>query len=510
MINDYFLNNCLTVCCSFSGNTSKSRDVLQMVYNILEWCKTEYFSSYKKKEELFDVVEKFDLIYYFSKFRCVNTDRKFNLEEFVDKLHNGKYSNFIETIKNKKINETDEKINDLYNFFVGKSKFCELFRGKEKLVKLMNNMESGDYINEDDLIDQWENQVNHIHRNIISYNTKKLINEAAAVDLLHDDYSCLMNKLRQTVDRKEVVPTGFSSIDEELPYGGLEERRLYLIGGTSGVGKSSFLLNLMRKSLNTNRPTTEKKDYYLYITAENLIDESMLRFYCCMTGISVENAIYQIVTDPQFSFKPELVKFQQNSNTNVIFHYMEPRKTKLSELDLLAGRYYDIAEGRLKGIFVDYLDLFTVDDVVNNVDNIRLSHGIISQEFKNMSVRYSCPVVTVTQLNRSGYDKKTEASPTQMSESMYKIDNSDFVLFLQTTQDDVIPLSQPDGVKECKKIKGTIVKNRNGGGVGKTIEFLTPLYFQGKKIFNFRFEERTNLSNKKDDIFEDDFSFEVV
>ncbi len=69
-----------------------------------------------------------------------------------------------------------------------------------------------------------------------------------------------------------------------------------MIGGCSGVGKSAFLMNLMCNSAKLNENKDCKPKTFLYITAENLIDESWARYYCCITGETYTSLLERIKT----------------------------------------------------------------------------------------------------------------------------------------------------------------------------------------------------------------------
>lgn len=69
-------------------------------------------------------------------------------------------------------------------------------------------------------------------------------------------------------DHKGVVSTGWEEIDDVLK--GIKKKRVYLIGGLPGIGKTSFLVALARNILLQNRKV-------LYFTLEMTQDEILLR-----------------------------------------------------------------------------------------------------------------------------------------------------------------------------------------------------------------------------------------
>jgi replicative DNA helicase len=114
---------------------------------------------------------------------------------------------------------------------------------------------------------------------------------------------------------------------------------------------------------------------------------------------------------------------------------------------------------------------------------LRFDLSLVSQGFKNMSISYNIPVITVTQLNRSGYDDGSEPSLTQMSESMDKVNYADCIIFLNLNKEK----TKVAGHTKYKYINITMLKQRNGP-IGLTEQIGMPLeYTMGKNIFSFTY-----------------------
>lgn len=84
---------------------------------------------------------------------------------------------------------------------------------------------------------------------------------------------------------RERIPTRYKILDKILN-GGFENRRVYMFGGVSGGGKSLVLVNMAYMCLrslqakNENKKT-DKRRAVLYLSLENSIEETKMRFVCC-------------------------------------------------------------------------------------------------------------------------------------------------------------------------------------------------------------------------------------
>lgn len=493
MFGDYFLENCLISCCSLKDSNYNTKDILSSIYFIIKWYKKE--NDIKKQEVTSEFQEKIDIVYFISQYRCTSTG-EFDFDYFIEKMRNGKFKHIIPILISKRIDLNDEEIIDIKDKILSQRKICELLKGKKDIQTFLNDFDSGNFSDDEEIIKRWELQLNNMYTNLVKVNTQQCIDSASKLNLLEDDYEPVIKKLRESLDEKETMKTGFNCIDMSLPARGFESRRLYVIGGTSGVGKSAFLINLIRNAVKNNKSDKDVPKYYLYITAENLIDESLLRFYCCVTGEPVERTIVRLKEDEEFNLKEKLINFQVENNSVILFYYVESRKTRVQDIDNLVSRVYDESKHKLKGVFLDYLDLISANDTSLQVDNIRLAQGQISQELKNIAVRYFTSMITCTQLNRSGYDKKVDPTLIQMGESMKKVDDADFVLFIQEVQDSLYRVPTSYGTKEYEKVRMTILKNRNGS-VGQTVQLSRALKLSNESIFNFRFEELPTSNDKE-------------
>lgn len=488
MIGELFLDSSIKAIINIPNDYEKNRLIFESLSYTLEWYKNEI----ENDDIEIEFAEKVNLVSYLNNYRLKHEN--YTYEKLKETLLNGKYNHFVDSLDHKRIKYSYDDCDEFLQYILKKKKLCQLLTGRIALKTILNNIETGNYQDEEEIIEEWNERLHNLYLNMMDTQKEELLEEVSQLDLLNDDYTPVVQKISETLNVENSIKTGFNFLDRNLSTDGLEQRRLYLIGGTSGVGKSNFLINLVKNAITYGKGNQT----FLYITAENLIDESLIRMYCCITGNSFYNVVNKIKREGTYDFKTEIKNEFQKHNSNVIFYYVQGSTTRVKEIELLVdsikNKYKNLA-----GVYIDYLDLLRPN---RTQGDRRLDLGVVADELKNIAINFAVPMTTVTQLNRLGYEKDLRPSLTQMSESMLKIDRSDVVLFLQSPKDNVLKDSSVG--KEYKIIRLSLLKNRNG----PTDDFchLRVLdKLSNTNVFNYRFEEFNedefnNLENDEEDI----------
>tara|TARA_R110002020_G_scaffold90534_34_gene220546 strand:+ start:494 stop:1852 length:1359 start_codon:yes stop_codon:yes gene_type:complete len=110
-------------------------------------------------------------------------------------------------------------------------------------------------------------------------------------------------------------------------------------------------------------------------------------------------------------------------------------------------------------ILVDYVNLILPNGDIAG-DNTYVRVGKVSKDLRALSYFFECPVISATQINRSGYGS-TEPGMENISDSMGIAHTADFIGALY----------QNEGDRESGLINLKICKNRLGGLVGKCLQF---------------------------------------
>lgn len=474
MLGEYFIDKCI-----IAGVSILDDPKMDQIFDIANYIITWYKREIPKTDIPIEFIDKLDMVHYIIRYRL--SHKSFDFERFIDGLKKGKFKDLIPYVTANKVSPTKEDIDETFDMLLSKKRLCDMVSGKDSLQKLLNDVESGNYVDDYEICDRWEQEISKNWTKISEINKIQAIESVASLDLKNDDYDAVEANIRARYNEKNVIKTGYKSVDKLFPAGGFEFGRLYIIGGTSNIGKSNFMINLIINSI--TQSLTEPDSIFLYITGENLISESLERSYCCFTGEPHVKMVNNLMNDPTFSLKNGINKELSKRGSNIIMKYIKPNVTTAAQISAIVS---DVSSmGNLKAVFLDYLDLTTSG---MHIDDTRLDLGKACQFYKDIAIDFKVPFITATQLNRSGYDKDLEPTLASMSESMKKVDNSDFVLFLQQPKNTMITYPYQGLPKLCKVVKMTVLKNR-GGEVGKSTRIMMATRLGEEKIFNYRMEE---------------------
>jgi len=473
MINEIFLDKCIDICCSNKISEKKSGKLFESVMYTLDW----YSKEVVDKEKQTEFINKFELAKYICKYRMEN--KTFSKNNLLLRLSEGKFKELINILD---IREDDEeKINEDIKLVISKRKMLELMEGKNKLDGLIKDISTCNYVDDIEIIDRWKNLITRSWDKISEFNNIEKTEKVQALDLLNGDYSPVIEKIKTRYNPTNIIKSGLNCIDKLFPAGGFEISRFYLIAGTSGVGKSTLLDNFACNAATSEHNKTG--DAYLILTGENLIDETLERVYCQLTKMPHSKMLAKLFNDPSFSIEKEIKTIMNKHNSDIILQYFKSGLTTTEDIRLMIEDYS--SKYRMRAVYVDYLDLVRSK---YRLDELRLDLGQSIMDLKNIAIEYNIPVISASQLNKTGYDKKSEASPTSISESMKKIDNSDFVLFLQPHEQTLTEIETGNKKLLVKKIKVSSIKNRNGE-VDASTDVMMINSENGKKVFNYTFEE---------------------
>jgi len=486
MLGEYFIDRCIELCCSEQEDIN--RTFFDNINYIIKW----YIKEIKENDIAIEFMTKIELTKYLSEYRILN--KKFKFNKMINNLHNGKAKKFVDVLKLHKDKEfTEEDFEELNILILSKKKLCNRLTGKSKLQVLLDDMETGNFIDDDEVSDRWDHLISRAWSQLNEIRRVESIGKVATLDLLNDNYDSVMESIRESYNRKNTISTGYKSVDRLFPAGGFEQSRLYIIGGTSGVGKSNFLVNLPCNAIdnveNNRIIKSGEEDIYLYVTGENLIRESLERYYCCLTKTPHVKMVKRVLEDKEFSLRDEIVNHLSHKKSTIVMKYIKPNSSSTEDLRIMID---DLAQtGRLKAVYFDYLDLIRSRLML---PDLRLDLGQVCIDFKDFAVEYKLPFITATQLNKSGYDQECIPTLTSVSESMKKVDNSDFVLFLQPAKDSQFQMPYSGGTRDCIKMKMTVLKNRNGE-TGDSTYVMTVKRFNNMKAFNYKIYELPKQSD---------------
>ena len=275
----------------------------------------------------------------------------------------------------------------------------------------------------------------------------------------------------------------YHKVEKKIPFdlemfntitkGGISPKTLNVIMAGTNVGKSLFMCHHAASCLMQNKNV-------LYITLEMAEERIAERIDANVMDITMD----ELVDLPKDMYEKRLknatrgisgkliVKEYPTSMANVN-HF----RILLDELRLKKGFVPDI-------IFVDYINIcassrFKQGNNINSYTYIKA----IAEEMRGLAVEHDLPIVTATQVNRSGFSS-TDIDLTETSESFGLPQTADFMVALITTED----------LEKSGQIMVKQLKNRyNQKSTNK--KFIVGLNYAKMKFYDVSSDEYTDLSD---------------
>jgi replicative DNA helicase len=248
----------------------------------------------------------------------------------------------------------------------------------------------------------------------------------------------LFNDVEKIIDdlnnEEEYVSTGWEWVDKQLGGGLLKNgRSLYVFAGETNVGKSIVLGNIAANIVNQGKNV-------LLITLE-MSELIYARRICSnVTRIPIKDLKAEQQT------LRVLLKEEKNRGGKLLIKEfppstITPNDVKSFAMDLIASGI------KIDAIVLDYINLLTTNVGSNSYEKVKY----MTEQIRALSYYVKAPVVTATQLNRSGFGGKKPGVDT-ISES----------IGLAATADVIIPIFQSDEDRELNIIRYSTGKNRYG------------------------------------------------
>ena len=291
----------------------------------------------------------------------------------------------------------------------------------------------------------------------VSKELSKEITEINALNFEVDSGLDYLEEIEEHCDefkRNEArIPTYWKNMDEIMG-GGLytSEPCLAVFVGATHVGKSLTLSNLSANWLNHNK-------FIVLITLEMGEHIYANRIDAHLTGFAMKN-----LKDNTEKILEAANKIKgKNDKSKLIIKYMSTASTNcnhienyIKQLSLQEGRNPDV-------ILIDYLTLVKPNNPkFIETNNSNTKYTIVSEEMRNLSYVFKCPVVSAAQLNREG-SSSTDPDMNNIAEALGINRTADFVgiLFWRNKDTD----------RNAGILYYNIEKNRLGGSYPKGQRF---------------------------------------
>lgn len=276
--------------------------------------------------------------------------------------------------------------------------------------------------------------------------TSKILDQfekSCNVTLVHDiGLDLFSNFDRVSQDLKRVDPTistGYKWLDEKLGGGFMQDgRAMYVFAGETNIGKSIILGNF---AVNIAR----QKKTVLVISLEM----SEMVYAKRLTAQIAKTPTGKLADDIEV-VEAKMSNFKDATGGRIIIKEFPP--SCMSPRDI-QGYITKVAKRgiHIDAIILDYINLLTSSKGKDSYERIKY----ISEETRALTYVFKCPLITVTQLNRTGYSV-SEPGLTSLSESYA----------LGATADFIASAWQGEGDNEAGILRETILKNRFGRNLG--------------------------------------------
>jgi len=275
------------------------------------------------------------------------------------------------------------------------------------------------------------------------HETLELFEKACNISLVDNLGLDFFNEIDKFVDnikkQDQYLSSGWKWLDEKLNGGFISSgRALYVFSGQTNVGKSIFLGNIASNIAAQGKTV-------LVISLE--MPETV---YGKRIGSKLTKIPFKDLQERSNELKDTLYAYkEQNPNARIIFKEFPPKAVTVNHIKAYIKKL--ISKGiHPDAIVLDYLNLIGSIGGDNSYEKIKE----IAEQVRALTYIFECPIITATQLNRSGYNTEPELS--QISESMG----------LGHTADVMIGIYQEEGDDQLGILRLSFMKNRFGDKTG--------------------------------------------
>ena len=376
---------------AFCDDKSVTKKDLSNLYKLLELTDDHTF------EADVDIYTRFDLAKTALEGRLYKEINKPDLlKSYCKKLNNELADEVLSHIDEyTKISNSELKF--IQNAVIDRLQYSFIMIYKELLMNAFMRIDMGDYDTYKEVVDEVKEIAGNMMNEIRKANSATSNLTFSLNDEIFDDLVEVV--VQEVIDPTTVLVTGLQVLNQMLSPGYIKGR-LYLYMGITGGWKSVMLLSTcywIKKYNNIQPENPGKRLTVLYISNENSIAESVIRFF------------NMSVTDEDISkFDPkEVVRLMKEKGGFVL--------KDENDIDIVMQYYgnMEISTGDLYGIIEDLEDdnrevICLVLDYIKRIRCVqkatdeRTQLANASNELKDLAVRKRIPVITAQQINRAG------------------------------------------------------------------------------------------------------------
>lgn len=295
------------------------------------------------------------------------------------------------------------------------------------LMSIAGDIRDGKVIDTSSVLDKFEKNCN------INLNTD------IGLDLFKD-----INKVIDDLTKSDpVISSGWAWLDDKLNGGFRSEgKAIYIFAGQTNVGKSIVLGNLAINIANSGRTV-------LLISLEMSEMVYARRLGANLTKIGIKE-----LGNRHKEFESKMNAYSgKNKDSRIIIKEFAPSTITPRSLEAFLTSICNKGI-QIDAIVLDYINLLTTSEGNNSYEKVKY----ITEQVRSLTYLFKCPIITATQLTRSGFDTE-DPDLTTISES----------IGLAATADFIASVYQLEGDNMSNKLRFGLMKNRWGVNTGKNI-----------------------------------------
>ena len=264
---------------------------------------------------------------------------------------------------------------------------------------------------------------------------EKSCNISLVTDLGLELYGDIDTVIDDLTNVQKTIPSKWEWLDSALGGGFLENgRALYVFAGETNIGKSIFLGNIA-----TN--ISEQGKNVLLVSLE--MSEVLYAKRLCSNVSKIP--LKDLATNTH-ALKQALTEQKAAGKGSLFIKEFPPSTITPNQLKAFVKKITDTGI-RIDAIVLDYLNLMHSTIGSNSYERIKN----VTEQVRAMSYIFNCPIISATQLNRSGFDTENPDLAT-ISES----------IGLAATADVIVSIYQNVEDRELGIIRLGMMKNRYG------------------------------------------------
>lgn len=368
-------------------------------------------------------------------------DNNINDRDIILTYINGGLSFPIDFLDYNRIDLSKDEILWVHNLISETLQYQFIYNSIDDIQDICTRFKTSDFANRGRIVDEFEqiidslkNEFRHSRINDNSIDMVFSLREGVFQSAVTDTWNLITNPSRRLI-------TGMQGLNE-MTGGGFESGRVYMLLGTSGVGKSITLLNLIyqikRYNAHYKPKDPTKTPCIVLLTMENTVVETITRLFDLVIEGSHGMANYGVNDVINMLRSQGELVLNDSSPIDIVIKYKANKSVDTSYLYTLCD---DLDDDGYEVICLVQDHVKRIRSIYGNSD-VRLELGDVVNELKVFAAYKDIPVITNSHLNRDAARILEEAArkanqdagkllgKSNTGESMLMIDNLDCAMII--------------------------------------------------------------------------------